>query len=88
MDYSELNKMLGNLEISSGSENKVKEMQKNNETHLSRDLLLKTNFEKINHNLVNPQRDFIQSNNKTEDLNNKIHSYNFIQKKKFILDKI
>ena len=83
MDYSELNKMLSNLEINS-DQNELKEISQKNHTNLSRDLLLKNNFRKINFNLVNPQRDFVHINKKEEDLNSKIQNYNFIQKKKFL----
>lgn len=82
MEYSEINKLLGTLELDSVQEKKQHE--KVNESSLSRDLLLDINTSHINPHLINPQRDFIQNNKKTEDYSKKIQDYNFTQKKTYI----
>ena len=82
MDYSEINKILGTLELDSVQEKK-KENVNVNESSLSRDLLLNIKTPNINPHLINPQRDFITNNKKSEDYSKKIQDYNFTKKKSY-----
>jgi len=81
MDYKILNAMLNNLEL---NDNTKVTSNKPSFTPLEREISLKHD-RTINLEINNPQRQFTNHNENSNDLimNDKINNYNFIQKKQY-----
>ena len=96
MDYSDINKMLNNLEspqTNNNNNNNSILLNKNNNNNnnnstFTRDLLLNNNNMNNMNNiqLINPQRDLMYKNTDNQDkneYNKKIENYSFIKTKTF-----
>ena len=91
MDYSDINKMLNNLESPQTNNNNsilLNKNKNNNNSTFTRDLLLNNNNMNNMNNiqLINPQRDLMYKNTDNQDkneYNKKIENYSFIKTKTF-----
>ena len=97
MDYSDINKMLYNLESpqtsnnNKNNNNSILLNKNNNNSTFTRDLLLNNNNMNNMNNmnniqLINPQRDLMYKNTDNQDkneYNKKIENYSFIKTKTF-----